>query len=110
MPAGSLTTAVTGVTLTTTPTLPAGSLTAAQAVTGVVLVTTPSLPQGSLRINTNLQGFVLLTTPQMPAGVVSTFVEPPLIDPNTWARFNNPTGTVVVNRTKFGVGARFRRG
>jgi len=101
---------VTGVTLTTTPTLPAGSIAfEAETVTGVVLVTTSTLPAGTLRINSNLQGFVLLTTPEMPEGSVTGGVAPPLIDPDTMARFNLPTGTVVVTKPVLRSGLRFRR-
>lgn len=66
LPAGSLTVnfTVTGIVLTTTPTLPAGAIT--RTVVGVVLTTTPSLPAGLL--NTNVTGVVLTTTPTLPAG------------------------------------------
>lgn len=72
LPAGALTTAVTGVTLTTTPTLPPGSFTTAVSVTGVALTTTPTLPAGSL--STSLTGIVLTSSPSLPAGALTRTV------------------------------------
>ena len=94
LPTGTLNTSLTGTDLTVVPSLPAGSL--ATNVTGVVLTIIPTLPTGSLNFPQTVTGIVLTLTPTLPVGLIDFFTEPPLIDPDTAARFNRGPGTQVI--------------
>jgi hypothetical protein len=70
LPAGRIDHGLVGVALSITPTLPAGAVQSAgpQTIDGVALTTTPSLPAG--RVDLGLAGVALSTTPTLPAGRV----------------------------------------
>ena len=70
LPAGKVTIPVYGTALSVTPSLPAGTVAAANQLQGVVLTVTPSLPAGAVRF-TRIYGVALTTTPSLPAGGVT---------------------------------------
>jgi hypothetical protein len=66
LPAGTLNHSVLGVALSATPSLPAGIVSTGVTIEGVALTVTPTLPAGNL--NHGLTGVALAATPSLPTG------------------------------------------